>query len=134
MSRRLATVILHWSNLILLFLLLAAGGDQPVLAWAFALVGLSMVGLAIVKGVMNGPGPKLQGFLRSTHPWLSRMMYLLLAWAALTILTAQIGSPLPGPGARQALLALLGAGLLHGCFHLWRASALNDGALRRMLP
>lgn len=134
MSRRLATIILHWSNLILFFLLLAAGGDHQVLAWAFAVSGLSMVGLAVINGIMNGPGPKLQGVLRRAHPKLSRMMYLLLARAALTVLTAELGAPLPGPEPRQVLLVLLGAGLLHGCFHLWRASALNDGALRRMLP
>lgn len=134
MNRRRATVILHWSNLTLLLLLLASGGQNSVLAWAFALSGLSMTALALARGLLNGPGPVLQGTLRAAHPWLARVMYALLAWASATVLLAQAGIALPGPDVRQTLLALLGASLLHGCFHLWRASALNDGALRRMLP
>lgn len=134
MSRRLATICLHWANLVLLLMLPAAGSADTALAWAFSVSGLSMVLFALVGGIMNGPGPKLEGAVRKVHPWLSRFMYGLLAWVALATLSAQLSLPLPGPDARQAQLTLLGASLLHGCFHLWRASALNDGALRRMLP
>jgi hypothetical protein len=134
MTRRLATVILHWTCLILLLLLLASGGQSTALAWAFALCGGAMVVLAILRGLLNGPGRKLDGTLRAMHPWLSRVMYALLAWGSGVMLAAELGLALPGPQAKQVLFVLFGAGLLHGCFHLWRSSALNDGALRRMLP
>ena len=134
MTRRLATVVLHWLELVLLMLLLASGVRSVALSWAFSLCGLAMVALALLGGLMNGPGPKLVGALRQAHPWLSRDMYALLGWASIAVLMVQLGMPLPGPDARQALLTLLGAGLLHGIFNLWRATALNDGALRRMLP
>jgi cytochrome b561 len=63
-----------------------------------------------------------------------RALYALLAWSALATGAAQLGSPLPGPEARTLLLALLAAALIHGVFHLWRHTALGDGALRRMTP
>jgi hypothetical protein len=61
-------------------------------------------------------------------------MYLLLGWASVSVLGGQVGVPLPGPDIRITLLIVLGAGLLHGIFNLWRSTALNDGAMRRMLP
>ncbi len=134
MSRRLATVVLHWSNVTLLLLVLAAGGESGFLAWTFGLSGLTMTGLALAKGVMNGPGPKLAAGLRRAHPWISRTMYLLLGWASVSVLGGQVGAPLPGPDIRTTLLIVLSAGLLHGIFNLWRSTALNDGAMRRMLP
>lgn len=115
-------------------LVLAAGGESRLLAWAFGITGLAMTGLALAKGLMNGPGPKLTGALRGAHPWISRSMYVLLGWASLSVLAAEIGRPLPGPDTRSTLLIVLSAGLLHGIFNLWRSTALNDGALRRMLP
>ncbi|WP_295312657.1 hypothetical protein [Roseobacter sp.] len=134
MTRRTLTVILHWSVLCLLMLLLAAGSSHAVLSWAFGLAGLAMTGLALVFGLMNGPGPKLTGGLRAAHPWVHRALYALLGWSALAVLTAAAGNALPGPSPRNLLVALLGAGLLHGIFNLWRSTTLNDGALRRMLP
>lgn len=134
MSRRLATIGLHWSVLVLLMLLLASGVQNSVLAWCFALAGAGMVGLALFKGLMNGPGPKLQGGLRRAHPWMSRAMYAMLAYASISVILAALGVTLPGPDVRTVLIALFGTGLLHGVFHLWRTTALNDGALRRMLP
>lgn len=68
MSRRLATVILHWSALTLLLLLLAAGGRSVLLTHFFGGTGLAMVGLAMAKGVMIGPEPKLQGASQSAPP------------------------------------------------------------------
>jgi hypothetical protein len=134
MNRRLATVGLHWSNVTLLMLVLADGGESRFLAWAFGLTGLAMTGLALAKGLMNGPGPKLAGGLRRAHPWISRLMYVLLGWASVSVLAGQVDVPLPGPDTRTTLLIVLTAGLLHGIFNLWRSTALNDGALRRMLP
>lgn len=134
MTRRRATALMHWANLVLLFLLLASRNENGALAILFAVNALAMVALALVKGLANGPGPRLDGVLRKAHPWMARAMYVLLGWGAVAVLVAQTGSALPGPGVREVLLTLFGVGLLHGVFHLWRASALNDGALRRMMP
>lgn len=134
MNRRLVTIVLHWSTLVLLLLLLASGTENVALAWAFAILGLALVATALLYGLMNGPGPKLDGMLRTAHPWMNRAMYVLLGWAAVVVLFHRLGISVPGPAPRSLLIILLGAGLLHGVFHLWRTTALNDGALRRMLP
>ncbi|WP_436397608.1 hypothetical protein [Roseobacter sp. S98] len=132
--RRHATIGLHWSILIFLLLLLAAGSSHAVLSWLFGLAGLAMCMLALVCGLMNSPGPVLSGALRRAHPWANRGMYLLLGVCSLSVLAPQLGFSLPGPGPRDLLVGLLGAGLLHGIFNLWRTTALGDGALRRILP
>lgn len=134
MTRRRATILLHWLVLTLLMLALAAGLESAALNAAFGLAGILMVGLALVCGLMNGPGPKLEGALRRAHPWLSRGMYVLLGWASVSSLAAAIGTTLPGPTPRDLMVTLFAASALHGIFHLWRHTALGDGALRRMTP
>jgi hypothetical protein len=132
--RRRATIALHWTNAALLMVLLAAGAEAVVLAWLYAATALGMVGLALVFGLMNGPGPKLEGTFRMAQPWMNRALYGLLAWSAVVVGTDAIGSPLPGPGARSALLSVLAAAMIHAVFNLWRHTALCDGALRRITP
>jgi hypothetical protein len=134
MTRRRATILLHWSVLLLLLLHLAAGAASPALAWAFALAALAMVALAVVFGLMNGPGPRLQGRLRRAYPALQRGMYALLAFCATDTLAGLAGLPLPGPESRILLMTLLAAASLHALFHLWRHTVLHDGALRRITP
>lgn len=131
--RRTATIMLHWLSFVLLVLLLA-GGPSPALSWAFGLSALGMCVLAITGGLMNGPGPKLEGPLRTAHPWMSRAMYAALGTGAALTLWAQIGGT-PGPGTlAHFYVYLFAASALHGIFHLWRHTALNDGALRRITP
>ncbi|WP_299679298.1 hypothetical protein [uncultured Roseobacter sp.] len=134
MTRRRATIVLHWLVLTLLLLALAAGLESAALNAAFGLAGLAMVALAVIFGLMNGPGPKLDGALRAAHPWLSRGMYALLAWASASTLAAALGTMLPGPSPRDLMVTLFAASALHAIFHLWRHTALGDGALRRMTP
>lgn len=134
MTRRRATILLHWTVLTLLLLLLASGLQSIVLAAVFGISGLLMVALAIALGLMNGPGPKLEGALRAAHPWLNRSMYALLTWASVSALAFAAGTTLPGPPLRTAMIALFAASALHAIFHLWRHTALGDGALRRMTP
>ncbi|MEX0312362.1 MAG: hypothetical protein AB3N17_19190 [Tateyamaria sp.] len=131
--RRTATITLHWLSFVLLILLIA-GGPVPVLAWSFAAVGLAMAALATVGGLMNGPGPKLDGALRSAHPWLSRAMYLALALVASVTVWTLLGGTWSGPPLADLYFYLLSASSLHAIFHLWRHTALGDGALRRMTP
>ncbi|WP_299964212.1 hypothetical protein [uncultured Roseobacter sp.] len=134
MTRRRATILLHWSVLTLLVLTLAAGRQSALLNALFTASGLAMVSIGAVAGLLNGPGPRLEGALRRAHPWLSRAMYALLGLTALSTLALLMGLSLPGPGNRDLMVTLLAAAALHGIFHLWRHTALGDGALRRMTP
>ncbi|MDT8328782.1 MAG: hypothetical protein RQ750_15595 [Roseovarius sp.] len=132
--RRRATIALHWLNASLLLFVLADGGKTAVLAWVYVSGALSMSLLALVFGLMNGPGPKLEGLFRRLHPWLHRLIYALMAWGAVALGAQGLGRALPGPEARVLLMALLAVTLLHGVFNLWRHTALGDGALRRITP
>lgn len=134
MTRRRATTLLHWAVVVLLLLHLAASGQNATLAWAFVLSGLAMGALALLFGLMNDPGPKLDGKLRHAYPLLQWGMYGLLVWVCTDALAGLVGRPLPGPEARTLLILLLGASSLHGLFHLWRHTVLCDGALRRITP
>src|SRR6056297_403714 len=132
--RRRATVTLHWLNAALLLFVLGDGGATAWLSVLYAGSALSMCALGLGFGLMTGPGPKLEGVLRIAHPWLHRGLYLLLGWGAVALLAETVARPLPGPVVRTLLLALLAAALLHAVFHLWRHTALGDGALRRITP
>ncbi len=132
--RRPATIALHWLNLLLLLFVLGDGGATAWLSLVYAAGALTMCGLALVFGLMNGPGPKLDGAVRAAHPWLHRGIYLLLGWGAVALLAETLAMPLPGPEARTLLLALLAVTALHATFNLWRHTALGDGALRRITP
>lgn len=132
--RRRATITLHWLNLILLLVVLGDGGGTVWLSLAYSATALGMCALALVFGLLNGPGPKLDGGLRTLHPWLHRAMYALLGWGAIALAAEALGRALPGPEARNLLLALLAASALHATFNLWRHTALGDGALRRITP
>lgn len=132
--RRRATITLHWANAALLLLVLGDGGRTLWLSLTYCATALAMCALALGLGLMNDPGPKLEGALRAAHPWLHRVLYALMAWGALALGAEALDRPLPGPAARSLLLALLAASLLHATFNLWRHTALGDGALRRMTP
>ncbi len=120
----------------LLYLLLSV--DDRIfgaLGLAFVVSGGALCVLCLCFGLLNkGPGPALEGVLRAAHPWLSRGMYLLLGWAVVALAAGAVEWPLPGPEARTALLVLGAAALFHAIFHLWRHTALRDGALRRIIP
>lgn len=129
--RRRATITLHWLSYLLLILLLAGGPLSP-LVWAFGLSGLGLCLIALFNGLMNGPGPKLDGAARALHPWLSWMMYAALGGVAALGLWAQITGTATPPDATY--FYLFSASSLHAIFHLWRHTALGDGALRRITP
>ncbi len=131
--RRKATIALHWAVLVLL-VLLVAGGPVPLLGWAFGLCGLGMGGLALMFGLLNGPGPKLSGTLRHAHPWLSRGMYIALAWVSANTLWSLLGGDVYGPPLASLYFYLMAGVALHAISHLWRHTALMDGALRRITP
>ncbi|MEQ8901376.1 MAG: hypothetical protein RID11_12775 [Roseovarius sp.] len=132
--RRRATITLHWLNLLLLLFVLGDGGVTTWLSLLYAASALTMCALALVFGLMSGPGPKLEGAVRALHPWLHRAIYALLGWGAVALLAETLATPLPGPTARTLLLTLLATTALHAVFNLWRHTALGDGALRRITP
>ena len=131
--RRSATITLHWLNFVLV-ILLVAGGPIPFLAWAFALSGLAICAIAAVAGLMNGPGPKLTGTLRIAHPWLSRAMYLGTGVVSTITVWVMLGGNWGRPSLSELYFYMLSASSLHAIFHLWRHTALGDGALRRITP
>ena len=57
MTRRRATIMSHWAAFLLL-ILLVAGGPLPVLAWGYVAASALMCALAVVFGLLNGPGPQ----------------------------------------------------------------------------
>ncbi|TNF57921.1 MAG: hypothetical protein EP307_12980 [Rhodobacteraceae bacterium] len=133
MTRRRATILSHWAAFLLLILLLA-GGPSPVLAWGYVAASGLMCALALVLGLLNGPGPKLTGAMRALHPWQSRGMYVVLGLTGLATLGHLLGRwPFDLPLERLWFVAL-SLSSLHAVFHLWRHTALGDGALRRITP
>ncbi|MEM8578378.1 MAG: hypothetical protein AAGF60_11035 [Pseudomonadota bacterium] len=128
MTRRRATIVLHWATFTLLVLLMAGGG--AALGWAFVAAGLAFAATAAL-GLHGGPGPKLEGLARAAFPGMHWGMYALTAGVA-----AATAYDLLGGSVDLALwhMALLSAAALHGVFHLWRHTALGDGALRKITP
>ena len=133
MTQRRLTIILHWSILMLILMMVKGGTSAPVLRWAFVIGGAVWVGMALVRGMMCKPGPKLHGSLRALYPWMHRGLYTVLALTVALNGLALMGV-LPHDTGWTALLVLLAAGTLHGLFHFWRHNVLYDGALRIMMP
>ncbi len=133
MTQRRLIIILHWSILMLILMMVKGGTSAPVLRWAFVIGGAIWVAIALVRGMMCKPGPKLQGTLRAVYPWMHRGLYTVLAVTVALNGLALIGV-LPHDTGWTALLVLLAAGALHGLFHFWRHNVLYDGALRIMMP
>ncbi len=131
--RRQITVTAHWT-LVVLLMILISDAEAAAWHWAFAAAGLAMVATALIHGLMSGPGPKLQGMLRGLHPWFNRLMYLLLACVTVAAILNQISGITPWWPMKTWYLILTAAMSFHAVFHLWRHTALNDGALLRITP
>lgn len=133
MTRRSLTIALHWSLLFLVLAMIKGGSAAPMLRWVFVILGTLWVGMAVARGILARPGPKVQGVLRRSFALQHRVMYGLVAIAVVLNLTALLDIT-PLDWGWNALLVLLSASALHGLFHFWRHTALNDGALRVMSP
>ena len=133
MTRRRLTIILHWSVLMMILMMVKGGTAAPVLRWAFVIAGTVWIGMALIKGMMCKPGPKLTGTLRAAYPWMHRGLYAILGVTVALNAGALIGV-LPHDTGWTGLLVLLTAGTFHGLFHFWRHNVLFDGALRIMTP
>ena len=131
--KRAVIILCHWATVIMVLLLTKGGATAEAIQWAFALVALGWSGIALTTGLAARPGPKLQGVFRSAFPWMHRGMYLVMAATAILTIGALQGWA-DMATARRAILILFVAGIFHGIFHMWRHTALNDGALRMMTP
>lgn len=130
--RRTVTITLHWT-VFLLLLALMSEVEHPAWFLAFAAAGLGMCAVWLAKGLMHRPGPALKGFVRQVHPWLHRVLYLMLAGQSLWCLqTALTGGDVTT--VRRAAFVLFSVASLHAIYHLWRHTALRDGALRLITP
>ncbi|MDU8909845.1 hypothetical protein [Aestuariicoccus sp. MJ-SS9] len=118
----------------MLILLISGGTGSPVLSWAFVVAALIFSGSGLVFGLMTGAGPMLSGTARSAHPWMHRAMYVASAATALVVAADRLEQAPPWPEPSLALMLLLSIASLHAIFHLWRHTALGDGALRLMTP
>jgi cytochrome b561 len=126
-------MLLHWSVALMLLMMVKGGAAAPALRWTFVAAGGLWVGLALIKGLQGRPGPKLTGAARAAF-----VPFHILVYATLALTVALNGAALLGwtsdSAAWTALLALLALATFHAIFHLWRHTALNDGALRVMMP
>jgi len=123
--------LLHWAAFCLLLAALTAG-LTPAIRWALVgVAGIWGLGFAVF-GHLGRPGPALTGIAgRGFVPMHIGLLLAVVICAGMAIFAA------PGPleGApRVTFLVTCGLGLLHGIFHLWRHTALGDGALRNMTP
>ena len=123
--------LLHWTIFGLIITALIVG-NVTVVKWGYiGSMSLWILGYGAF-GLLAKPGPALKGALRNYFVPLHIFMMGMPAIFAVALLNADPG-PLSGP-ARSMALATLAAGSLHGIFHLWRHTALGDGALRNMTP
>ena len=133
MTQRRLTIILHWSILMLALVMVKGGTSAEVIRWTFVVGGGVWVAMALTKGMLCKPGPKLTGTLRIVYPWMHRGMYAVLA-VTVALNGAALAGVVPHDTGWTALLVLLAAGTFHGLFHFWRHNVLFDGALRVMTP
>lgn len=133
MRRRGIVIALHWGVVMAVLAMIKGGTSAPALRWAF--VGMAAVWLVTMAagGPLGRPGPKLTGELRALFLPFHLGLYAALAIAAGLNALALLGR-VPDLAAWNALLVLFFLAMIHAVFHLWRHTALNDGALRMILP
>ena len=131
MTRRRLVIFCHWITFFMLAVLLIKGREAGSgLIWGFVGLGLVWVASYVVRlGPLGKPGPKLTGWLRPIHRAQHHALYI-----AIAVASALVVWQLDATATGRALKVLLFAGLLHGAFHLWRHTALFDGALRTITP
>lgn len=131
--RRRAVIALHWSTVFLLLALVKGGTQEAAWRWAFVLAGDGWLVVMALGGPLGRPGPKLGGWAKTIYHPAHLGMYALLAGAVGLNLAALLALA-PLDAAWAGLIVLLCAAPFHAIFHLWRHTALNDGALRAMTP
>ena len=105
------------------------GTSADWVRWTFVLGSAIWVGIALMRGLIGKPGPKLSPKVRTAYPWMHRALYGVIALSALLNAAELLGWLAPGL-AWTSLLILLAMGSFHGIFQFWRHTALYDNALR----
>jgi len=132
-NRRSLVIVLHWSVVLLILMLVKGGSDLPALRWVFVSAAGLWVAMSLTGGMLGRPGPKLTGLVRSAFRPMHLALYTLLGASAAVNAAALLGYA-NAQAAWQTLLVLVVAGTFHAIFHLWRHTALYDGALRMTTP
>lgn len=133
MTRRRAHILLHWTTVLLILAMVKGGTASEWVRWGFVAGVALWVGIALARGLIGRPGPKLSPTTRAIYPWMHRALYAMLALSAALNAGELLNIILPGP-AWTSLLILLGLGTIHGLFQFWRHTALYDNALRLITP
>ena len=133
MTRRRLHIILHWLTALLILVMVKGGTAAPWVRWTFVVGVAIWITIALSKGLIGKPGPKLGSRLRAAYPWMHRALYGLLGLSAVLNTAELLGWIGSGP-AWTSLLLLLAFGTVHGLFQFWRHTALYDNALRLIIP
>lgn len=128
---RMFLQLAHWASFALVVAALGSG-NTPFISLGFGVIVAGWTIGFCLYGIVARPSPALTGITRKLFRPMHFVLMLLLAATAVSLMRAEPG-PLAGTARILCLLAL-GGGLLHGCFHLWRHTALGDGAMRNIMP
>ncbi|MEM1273742.1 MAG: hypothetical protein AAGF88_07995 [Pseudomonadota bacterium] len=124
-------IALHWVQFALLLGLISTTAPTAPWAIAYGLVALIWPAVAVVKGLHGRGGRKLAPVGKAIHQWHHRMLYALSAASGAAAIAWSLGVPL---ALQYWLFLLFLVSNLHAVFHLWRHTALLDGALRMITP
>jgi len=133
MTRRSLHIALHWTVFMLILAMVKGGTSADWVRWSFVGTVTVWVIMALAKGLIGRPGPKLGPVTQAIYPWMHRTIYLMLAFSA-GLNAAELMGWIAGGPAWTSLLVLLTIGTFHGVFHFWRHNVLFDGALRLITP
>lgn len=133
MTRRSVHIALHWSIFLLILIMVKGGTAAAGVRWTYSALVALWVGMALIRGPIGKPGPKLPAMARAVYGPMHWLIYATLGLSAVLNAGELLGLLAPG-GAWASLLVLLSMGALHGVFQFWRHTALMDGALRLIIP
>ena len=131
LRRRPVHIALHWTQFALLLGLISTTNPTPAWAIAYAVPALLWSALALPLGLNGRGGPKLDPTGKAIHQWHHRLLYLLTAASGVMAIAWAFGTEL---ALQYWLFLLFMVSNLHAVFHLWRHTALRDGALRMITP
>ena len=133
MTRRALIIPLHWTCVALLLVMVEGGSSHPWVRWASVAAGGLWLVLMLAGGPLGRPSGRLRGLGRAVFLPFHLALYGALAASVVLNALALTGGASDAT-AFTALLVLLAIAAFHALFHLWRHTALGDGALRMITP